>query len=124
MEVLDTNVIIRFLVGDNPTQQSQASTWFKEAESGKRQIVVQPLVVAEACFVLESFYKKKRLEIANAFTVFLAQKWLHVENRETLIALWPYYTKNLHFVDSFLLSWAESNTATVLSFDKKLLKLT
>ena len=54
-EILDTNVLLRFLVGDNKQQHQEAERWFKEAEQRKRKIVLVPLVVAETCFVLESF---------------------------------------------------------------------
>jgi len=123
-EILDTNVILRFLVGDNKAQQIKAKQWFAEAEKGKRKLVVKPLVVAESCFVLESFYKKTREEIASVFEVFLSQRWLGVEDREVMLGLWLWYRKNLHFVDSYLISWVKSRNRKmkVLSFDKDLLK--
>lgn len=121
-EILDTNVLLRFLVGDNEKQQKEAARWFKEAEERKRKIAIIPLVVAEACFVLESFYKKQREEIAEALEVFLAQKWFDVEEREVLLSLWPSYRKGLHFVDSFLLAWARVHTGDILTFDRSLLK--
>ena len=121
-EILDTNVLLRFLVGDNPTQQKQAELWFKEAESGKRKIIVVPLVIAEACFVLESFYKKQRQEIADSFEIFISQRWLQVESREVLSRLWPYYLEGFHFVDSFLLSWSEVHKSGLLTFDQELRK--
>jgi predicted nucleic-acid-binding protein len=117
-DVLDTNVLVRFLVGDNAVQRKQAEQWFKEGESGKRKIVVFPIVVAETSFVLESFYKKRREDIADAFEVFLSQRWLHVVERDTLLSLCQEYRKGLHFVDSFLLAWARCNGGRVLSFDK------
>jgi predicted nucleic-acid-binding protein len=121
-EVVDTNIILRFLVGDNLTQQKQAQSWFKKAEQGDKKLVIHPIVVAECCFVLESFYKKNREEISLAFETFLSQKWLKVENRKALLLMWDDYKDNLHFVDSFLISFAKNNEYKVLSFDKKLLK--
>lgn len=121
-EIVDTNVIVRFLVGDNRLQQAKARSWFEEAEKGKRKLVIKPIVVAEACFVLESFYKKTRLEISEAFEVFLSQRWFRVDERGVLLNLWQFYIKNLHFVDSFILSWSKINNASILSFDQRLLK--
>ena len=115
-------MLLRFIVGDNEAQQKQAEQWFREAEAGKRKIIVVPLVVAEACFVLESFYKKQREEIAQAVEVFVGERWLQVENREALLSLWPWYTKGFHFVDSFLLAWSQAQEAKVLTFDEKLKK--
>ncbi len=121
-DVLDTNVLVRFLVGDNPAQKKQAEQWFKEGESGKRKIVVFPIVVAEASFVLESFYQKQREGIADAFDIFLSQRWLHVFERDALLSLWQEYLNGLHFVDSFLLAWARLNEGNILTFDKLLEK--
>lgn len=124
-EIVDTNVLVRFLVGDNKAQQKRASEWFSEAEKGKRKLAIKPLVVAETCFVLESFYKKQKEEIAGAFEVLLAQKWLDVEERNILLSLWTWYKKGFHFVDSYLLSWAQNHNSSIISFDKELMsKLT
>ncbi len=120
--ILDTNVLVRFLVGDVVEQQRRAASWFREAEQGKRKIVVLPIVVAEVCFVLDSFYKQERKNIADAMEVFLSQRWLDVENRDTILNLWTNYRKGLHFVDSFLIASAIEHSGKVLSFDKALLK--
>ena len=122
IEILDTNVLVRFLTRDNEEQYKQAVVWFKEAEKGKRKIVIMPLVVAETCFVLESFYKKDKDEISEKMEALLSQRWLKVFERKTMIFLWRWYKKNYHFVDSFLIAWAKTNKGKVLGFDKDLLK--
>lgn len=121
-QLVDTNVLIRFFVGDDKSQQEQASNWFSQAQKGRKKLAIKPLVVAETCFVLESFYKKQRKEIADVFEVFLAQSWLRVEERNVLLSLWAWYKKGFHFVDSYLLSWAKNNNSSIISFDKKLTK--
>ena len=121
-EILDTNVILRFLVGDVPVHQRQAEEWFEEARRKKRMIVVVPLVIAEACFVLESFYKKGRDEIADALETFVSQRWLNVDSKRELIRLWPWYRQGLHFVDSFLMAWSQVHFGDVLSFDQRIIK--
>ncbi len=120
--ILDTNVVLRFLVGDNKEQQKQAIEWFKEAENGKREIFIPAIVVAEASFVLESFYKKNKTEIAEAMEVFLSQSWLKVENKKILTGLWAWYRLGFHFVDSFLLSCSKSDKYKILTFDQQILK--
>lgn len=121
-EILDTNVLVRFLVGDTPAHQRQAEAWFEEARNRKRTLVVDPIVIAETSFVLESVYKKDRQEIADALEVFVSQRWLRVESRRELVALWMWYRRGLHFVDSFLLAWSQIHHGEVLTFDKKLAK--
>jgi predicted nucleic-acid-binding protein len=122
IEIVDTNVILRFLVGDDKLQRKQALDWFKAAESGKRKLLIKPIVVAESCFVLESFYKKTRSDIAGSLETFLSQKWLMVDEREVLLSMWKWYRQDLHFVDSFLIAWASIHSSSVLTFDKRLIK--
>ena len=81
---LDTNVLVRFLVGDNAAHQRQAEQWFEQAERGERAIVVTPVVIAETSFVLESYYKLDREAIADRLEVFVSQRWLNVEDRSAL----------------------------------------
>ena len=121
--ILDTNVLVRLLVGDNAIQHAQAERWVKEAESGDRKIVVTPIVIAETSFVLESFYRQARDKIADALEIFVSQRWLQTEEREVLLGIWQYYRQGLHFVDSYLRSWVDVNGGTILSFDKALNKL-
>lgn len=119
-KIVDTNVILRFLVGDQPEQFNQAKSWFKQAQQGKYQLVIEPIVIAECCYVLESFYKIDRVDIADKLQVLLGQRWLRVSQRSVLENLWPFYLQGLHFVDSFLLSWSKVNKQPMLSYDKKL----
>ena len=121
-EIIDTNVILRFLAGDNLSQKKQAELWLAEGEKGKRKIVVIPLIVAEVIFVLESFYHRPRGQIAETFKIFLSQRWLVVESREILLASLNFYEHSKHFVDSYLAAWSEVNHAGVLTFDKGLKK--
>jgi predicted nucleic-acid-binding protein len=121
-EIIDTNVLIRFLVADNKEQFNQAKNYFHEAEIGKRKLVITPLVIAETCFVLESFYKKTKKEIAGTIETLLLPSWLIVEQKEILLSLLNWYRQGLHFVDSYLLAWAKINQGEILSFDKQIRK--
>ena len=117
---MDTNVLIRFIVGDTIPHQQQAERWFRDAESGKINIIIDPSVIAEATFVLQSFYKYSREIISDTMEVFLSQRWLEVREREALLDLWHHYRGGFHFVDSYCLALAQNAGVGVLSFDKKL----
>lgn len=119
--IIDTNVLIRFLVGDNKKQKEQAIKWFKEATKGERTIIIKPIVIAETVFVLESFYKHSREDIASTLVPFLAMPVLKVEERDILLYLWDDFLNGLHFVDAYLLTTARRHNQEILSFDKQLL---
>ena len=120
--LLDTNALVRYLVRDEESQYQRVIDWLKDAEGGKIKIIIPAIVVAETCFVLESFYKKQRDEISDSMVVFLSQRWMTVPDRDILLSLWDNFKNGLHFVDSFLLSWAERKNYKLLTFDKKLQK--
>jgi len=120
--LLDTNVLVRFLVGDNPQQLAQAKEWFGQAQEGRHRITISSLIVAESCFVLESFYHIARVEIVEKLQVFLGQRWLNIPRRKILLGVWPYYLKNFHFVDAYLVSRAKIEKTKILTFDVKLKK--
>jgi predicted nucleic-acid-binding protein len=121
-KLLDTNVIIRFLLRDVESQYKQAYLWFKEAEQRAFTVVITPLVLAETCYVLSSFYKQDRETISATLNTFIEQPWMEVEEKAAIIATWPHYRAGLHFVDSFLLARAEVYDEDILTFDRQLQK--
>ncbi|MBU1085059.1 MAG: PIN domain-containing protein [Candidatus Beckwithbacteria bacterium] len=122
-ELLDTNIITRFFIGDVKAQHNKAEEIFREAKLGRRNLRLESLVVAEVCFVLESFYKRERQEIAQFLSVFSSQGWLRVRDKNIIQASWQWYLKGFHFVDSYLIAWSKVNKGKILTFDKKLSKM-
>ncbi len=61
---LDSNVLLRFLIGEPHDQFAAASALFQRAEHGEVVLELSPLVLAETAFTLESFYKRPRREVA------------------------------------------------------------
>lgn len=119
--ILDTKVLVHFILGDNKAQMKQAIEWFRQTTAGEREIIVKPAVIAEAVYVLESFYKQSRKNISSVFIPFLAMPVLIVEDREPLLKLWSDYMAGLHFIDAYFISSARCENAEILSFDKGLL---
>jgi predicted nucleic-acid-binding protein len=120
IDLIDTNIILRYLVGDDENLYQKAKQIFEEAKEGKREIHIKVVIIAECCYVLESFYKKNKHEIADSMEIFLSQKWLKVEDRSSLLSMWHWYRENLHFVDSYLLACSKQNKSKIITFDKEL----
>jgi predicted nucleic-acid-binding protein len=66
MKALDTNVLIRFLVRDDPPQADMVYRRFKQAEYEKEVFFIPQLVVLEILWVLEAVYKTPRMEIMDS----------------------------------------------------------
>lgn len=118
--IIDTNVLVRFFLGDNKIQQQKASEWFKQATSGTRVIIVKSAVIAEVVYVLESFYHFSREQVMSVVLPFLSIPFLEVEEREILLSLWKDYLSGLHFIDAYLLACGRKANAELLTFDRKL----
>lgn len=123
LSLLDTNVLVHFVLGDNKAQKNMAIEWFRQATLGERTIVVKPAIVAEAVYVLESFYKQTREDIASVMLPFLAMPVLVVEDRMSLLKLWGDYMSGHHFIDSYLAACSRTEKSELLTFDKGLLSL-
>jgi len=64
--LVDTNLIVRYLVQDHEKHAKAAGKLFDACDRGDVVIVVLPAVLAECVFVLESFYEHPRGHIASA----------------------------------------------------------
>jgi predicted nucleic acid-binding protein len=56
-KLVDTNLIVRYLVQDHEKHGKAAGNLFDACDRGEVAIVMLPTVLAECVFVLESFYK-------------------------------------------------------------------
>ena len=78
---VDTNVLVRLVVGDDEVQQSQAAEVLDAAEL----VAVSVHVVCEFAWVLQSRYKVARPDIANAIRAVLGLRNI-VANRPAIEA--------------------------------------
>jgi len=81
---IDTNVLLRFLLGDHPTLSHKARSLFLKAQRGAVDIYLDEVVIAEAVWTLSSFYKSKKEEIADKLETLISQDWI-VNPRKKLI---------------------------------------
>ena len=65
---IDTNVLVRFLVGDDINQADKVYSLFKKAEAEKGVFFVSLLVVLELIWVLESAYEFDRVDILDSIS--------------------------------------------------------
>ena len=84
MKAIDTNILIRFLVGDDKQQAQKVYTIFKKAEFDKNELFVPLLVILELISVLESVYEISRAEILDSISELLLMPILNFEHRSAL----------------------------------------
>ena len=116
--VVDTNLIIRHLLNDHPAHSQAAKDLFLAAGRGEVGLILLPTVVAECVFVLESFYKHSRTDVAKAIALLIASRGIELADQEIhLDAFDRYQNTNLHFVDCIVAATAFARKIDVATFD-------
>ena len=116
--LIDTNVIIRFLVGDHKEHLEVATEIFKKVELGEYEVEILDSVIMEALFVLIKFYKLPKDEVIDDLKKIIALRGV-VGNKVLLIeTLNIVENKNIDFVDALICSKSKLEGYGKLSFDK------
>ena len=117
--LVDTNLIVRYLVQDHEKHARAAGKLFDACDRGDLEIVVLPVVLAECVFVLESFYRHPRADIASALGRLISSPGVEIsEVTVHLDALNRYKGSKAHFVDCLLAATAVARDVPVSTFDQ------
>ena len=124
MRGLDTNVLVRYLVQDDPKQASQASRFIETHCTEDSPCFVGQIVLCELAWVLQHNYNQNREQIASILSELLQVGELEVLEPDIVWrALEDYKKSNADFPDHLL---ARVNQAkgcdTTVTFDKKAAK--
>ena len=99
MTSLDTNVLVRYLVRDEPTQAARAT---RELERDER-FLIDGIVLCELVWVLETGYGFSRRDIAATLEKVLATAQFEIESKDlTLAALADFRRSTADFSDCLL----------------------
>ena len=121
--LIDTNIIIRFLVGDNEEFLEQSTNIFQDIENGKIQAEILSEVLMEAFFVLTKFYKLPKNEVINDLKTILSLQGIVNQDKTILFeTLNIVENKNIDFVDALICAKTKLQNYNFLSFDKDLKK--
>ena len=122
--LIDTNVIVRYLVQDHPRHAKAANKLFEACDRQELTLVVLPVVLAECVFLLQSFYRQSRKDIAEVLSNLIKIRGVEISELTIhLDALHRYARSNLHFVDCLLAAHAASNQLPVATFDADFKKM-
>jgi len=117
--LVDTNLIVRYLVHDNEKHAKAAGRLFDACDRGDLVIVLLPVVLAECVFVLESFYGHARGDIASALGRLISSPGVEIGSASIhLDALDRYRKTKVHFVDCLIAATAATEDMPIASFDR------
>ena len=121
--LIDTNVILRFLLNDHDTYGPKATAFMKDVSAGSLKAEIMECVMLECIYVLEKFYEIPRQEIADRLSRILNFQGIINSNKAILLkALFHYQKMTVDFADCLLASYSAKDKV-VVSFDKDFKKL-
>ncbi len=121
---LDTNVLVRFLTGDDPKQSEIASEWIRVAVAKEEKLFLNRIVLCELVWVLSGSYGFPKSRIVETLEELLSTDHLIVEDHGVAFAaLEDYASSNADFADCLIgRGNSASGCSATLTFDKKLWK--
>ena len=124
MIALDTNVLVRYLVRDDPNQAEAARLLLERLDSGRPGFICRE-VMMEVVWVLERAYKFPRAQIADVLAELIATDVLVIETADEVgRAAIRYHQPGVEFSDLMILAAAERTGARPLyTFDRKLARM-
>lgn len=107
---VDTNVIIRIITGDPKAMAQEAEEMIQKVEKGKLVLRLSALVVAECCWLLESYYEARPQDISDALLKFTNAIGVETEEKSVVQqALLDFSAKKVDFVDAYIAAHAKAN---------------
>lgn len=121
---LNTNTLVRFIVGEPEDQAREVADLVVSAEAGKVLLTVLPMVLAESVFVLTGFYKAPRHKVSTALIHLISCPGFQSPELDRMVhALQLFAGNKLDFVDCYLAAASIREKATIVSFDRDFDKL-
>ena len=101
--LIDTNVILRYLLGDHPDLSPKATAFMSAVSQGTKRALILEVVVVECIYVLDKYYGIPRREIAEKLSGIMKFAGIFNPDRsEILEALLTYATSTIDIVDCLL----------------------
>lgn len=121
MKAIDTNILVRFLVNDDPVQAEQVRQLFAIAEQAGTLFFVPILVMLETIWVLESAYQVQRPDLIDALSDLLLMPIFQFEQRTAIQAALAIARTNHVDMSDILIAQTALNSGceSILTFDKK-----
>ncbi|MBN1423692.1 type II toxin-antitoxin system VapC family toxin [Candidatus Fermentibacteria bacterium] len=82
MTGIDTNVLVRFLVGDGAHQAAKAASLVEDAIINGERLFLCTIVLCELVWVLESAYRVPREEVADTVEHLLMARQFEIERKD------------------------------------------
>lgn len=124
MQLIDTNVILRYLLADNEALYQRACAILEPLQQGETQGTITEGVLIECVYVLLKVYEIPRPLIADKLAAVLSYAGLYQPQYDHYIqALEIFASQNVDIVDALLFTRSRQEGCEIQSFDKDIQKL-
>jgi predicted nucleic-acid-binding protein len=122
MKGLDTNILVRYLTQDDPRQAQVATEVIEKAVEENEVMLIQPLVLCELVWVLQSAYGFRKPKIITVLDRIMRTAQFEIPQKDTAwLALHDFHRGRGDFSDCYLGRANEKIGAEyTLTFDKSL----
>lgn len=124
MKGLDTKVLLRLLLADDPGQAQRAREYIEQASAAER-CWINRVVLCEVIWVLERSYRYLRNQIASTIELLLEADEIQIENTAVVrSALYAYRVSQAGFADCLIgMSNGFAGCERTATFDRKAAEL-
>lgn len=118
---LDTNVIVRYLMQDDPQQAARATAFIEQQLSSENMGFISLVVLVEIAWVLRSCYGIDRENIVRTFRALLETRQLWIERPDLVVRTLRRFEDNpADFSDALIVELArDQGCVETVSFDRK-----
>lgn len=122
--IVDTNVLLRFLIKDTSSLGVKAEKFFEKAHRGNYVIKLNELIIAESLWVLISHYKYSKANAVNALRSLILHEEFKIRDKILISESLNFFLENnISFVDSYLYCQSQNTGLDLITFDEKLARL-
>jgi predicted nucleic-acid-binding protein len=121
--VLDTNVILRYLLNDHPQHFQLAQLFMAKVITGETTVYIPDSVLSECIYVLLKVYKVPKIKTCEILTKLLNYQGVSEINRDILVSSYKLFSEHtVDIVDTIVHATAKYQHWDVFSFDQDMKK--
>ena len=119
---LDTNILLRHVLGDHPEHSPRATAFLERIEKGEVEAHIADTVIFETVFTLQRQYKKPKAAIRQAILPLIDLPGIVLPGKRRFRKIFDLYVDlNLSFADAYHAVLAQQlKLETIVSFDQGL----
>ena len=119
--LIDSNVIIHFLLGDNAEQLNMSTDIFKKIENGEYEVQLLEVVLMETFLTLTKLYKLPKSTVISDLKKIISLRGVMGDKALLIDTLNLVESQEINFVDALIWSQSRLHGYGKVSFDKEIL---